>query len=125
MSEENSWSAQTAIDWLFGRGYYIADLQAFLQEFSRTLTQCEAPVDRVQITILTFNPQIIGTTVRWLRATNVTQRTETDRQIRGSDRYIGSPLTQLFDTEDTVRQRLTRLPSEAHKTFTDLADEGF
>ncbi|MFT5220042.1 MAG: adenylate cyclase, partial [Gammaproteobacteria bacterium] len=39
--------------------------------------------------------------------------------------YIGSPLNQLFDTGKRVRQRLDRLPADAHLAFAELVPDGY
>ncbi len=119
------WSPQPVIDWLFPSGCLMKDDTQFVHELAHQLNACGAPVDRLHVTIRTLNPRIVGTTNRWLKSTDITHRVEAEHQIRESDRYIGSPLKQLFDTERPVRQRLDQLPDNAHRTYTDLADDGF
>ena len=46
-------------------------------------------------------------------------------EISNTDRYIGSPMEQLFETRQSVRQSLLELPENAHSAFTELADDGF
>ena len=121
----NDWDPRTFADWLFSTGCLIREDRAFVHALATRLVACGAPVDRLQVTIRTLNPLIVGTTNRWLRSSNVTERLETPWGIRDSSRYIGSPMEQLFSTGKPVRQRMDRLPEDAHKTYRDLAEQGF
>ncbi len=119
------WPPQPLIDWLFSEGRMIGNDTDFVLQFSRRLATCGAPVERVLVTILTLNPEIVATSNLWLKSTDKMRYFEAERHIRETDRYIGSPLQRLFDTEKRVRQRLDDLPEEAHLAYTELADDGF
>ncbi len=125
LNPDSEWSPQPVADWLFSQGCIIKDDTKFVYELAHQLNVCGAPVDRLNITIRTLNPRIVGTTIRWLKSTDIIQRVEAEHRVRESDQYIGSPLQQLFDTENPVRQRLDQLPDNAHRTYTDLAGDGF
>jgi len=119
------WSAQPVIDWLFRDGRKIDDTTEFVLQFARQLFACGAPVDRLLVTIQTLNPQIAATSSLWTRSDNKIQRYDAEWRVRETDRYIGSPLQQLFDTEKRVRQRLDQLPPDAHSAYTELAEDGY
>jgi adenylate cyclase len=123
--QEREWSAQPIIDWLFREGRLIAGYSDFVLQFSRRLTDSCAPVERVLVTILTLNPEIVAASASWLKSTDKIEYFEAESQVRETDRYIGSPLQRLFDTEKRVRQRLDDLPADAHLAYTELADDGF
>jgi len=119
------WSPQPFLDWLFSEGRLIGDCTDFVLQFSRRLEACGAPVERVLLSILTLNPEIVAASSTWLKSTDRVDYFEAERHVRETDRYIGSPLQRLFDTEKRVRQRLDELPGDAHLAYTDLASAGF
>ena len=121
----NSWTIQAVIDWLFDEGRLIKGDNEFVHGLADRMNDCGAPLDRLQITIRTLNPLIVGTSNRWMRSTGKTERIETGHGIVDSPRYIGSPLKQLFDTGEPVHQSLDHLPEDAHSTYRDLAADGF
>jgi len=122
---DRQWSVQPILDWLFSDGRLIGDDSDFVLQFSRRLSGCCAPVERVLITILTLNPEIIGTSNTWLKSTDKIDYFKAEHSVRETDRYIGSPMQRLFDTGKRVRQRLDDLPGDAHLAYTELADDGF
>ena len=122
---ENAWSLQSILDWLFSQGRLIEQDSDFALELAHRLQAEGAPVDRMVFTLLTLNPQFVAVTCTWLSSTDSVRRFETERHIRDTDRYIGSPLKQLFDTEKRVRQNLTNLPEDAHRAYTELVEDGF
>jgi adenylate cyclase len=119
------WSAQPIIDWLFSEGRLIGNDSEFVLQFSRRLSSCCAPVERVLTTILTLNPEVVAASNLWLKSTDMVDYFEAERHVRETDRYIGSPLQRLFDTGKRVRQRLDDLPEDAHLAYTELANDGF
>jgi adenylate cyclase len=123
--EFSKWSPQPIIDWLFGEGRMLDTDTEFVLQLSRKLCSCGAPVERLLLTIQTLNPVFVGTSNTWLKSTDAVQLFIAERRIRETDRYIGSPMQQLFDTGKRVRQRLDRLPADAHLAYIELAEEGF
>lgn len=125
IQKHSNWSPQAVIDWLFSQGRLIEDDAEFALELCHRLVDAGAPIDRLSFTLLTLNPQFVGVTNLWLSSTDRIQHFETERRIRDTDRYIGSPMKQLFDTEKRVRQRLDELPENAHSAYTELVADGF
>jgi adenylate cyclase len=121
----NHWTPGPVVDWLFSTGCKMNNDREFVRDLGNRLNACGAPVDRLRIIIRTLHPEIVGAACSWSKATDATSRVETPRRIRDTDRYIGSPLQQLVETEETVRQRLDRLPEGAHRAYTELLEEGF
>jgi adenylate cyclase len=110
---------------MFREGRQIDATREFVLQFARQLCACGAPVDRLLITIQTLNPEIVATSNLWTRDDDKVQVYQAERRIRATDRYIGSPMQQLFDTEKRVRQRLDQLPPDAHSAYTELAEDGY
>jgi len=123
--QKNHWSPKPVVDWLFATGCKMNDDREFVRQLGHRLIACGAPVERLRIIIRTLHPEIVGAACSWSKATDTTSRVETPRRVRDSDRYVGSPLQQLVEAEDTVRQRLDRLPEDAHRAYTELLEEGF
>jgi len=119
------WSSQPIIDWLFSEGRLIEIEAYFVGELAQRLSLSGAPVDRLMITMLTLNPQVVSVHHTWLKSDGKTTTFEANHGIRETDRYIGSPLQQLFDSGRKVRQRLDRLPLDAHLAYTELAEQGY
>ena len=124
-NQHSEWSPQVIIDWLFGDGRMLGEDHEFVLRLSRRLGQCGAPIDRLLLTIETLNPEIAATSNLWLKETDEIQQYSAERRVRETDRYIGSPMQQLFDTEKRVRQRLENLPVDAHAAYTELAEDGY
>ena len=120
-----AWSANTVIEWLFETGLEFQDSTEFVGALARTMLAAGAPVDRLLITILTLNPEIVATSNSWSSDTDRVTAFNAERQVRESERYIGSPMQQLLETEKRVRQRLDRLPPDAHRAYTELEEEGY
>jgi len=121
----SAWSPQPIIDWLFSDGRLIEKEENFVGELALRLSQSGAPVDRLLISMLMLNPQVISVSHTWLKSDGITTTFEADHEIRKTEKYIGSPLQQLFDTGKKVRQRLDQLPVDAHRAYTELAEQGF
>ena len=119
------WSAEPVIDWIFSSGCLMKDDTEFVYELSHQLLACGAPVDQFRITMRALNPEIIGVSNYWLKSTDVCLHLETERRIQETDRYIGSPMKQLYDTGKLVRQKLDQLPETAHRAYTELSEDGF
>ncbi len=66
---DSRWSPQPLIDWLFSEGRMIGNDTDFVLQFSRRLATCGAPVERVLVTILTLNPEIVAASNIWLKST--------------------------------------------------------
>ena len=68
--EAKEWSAQPLLDWLFSEGRLIESDPEFVLQFSRRLSSCCAPVERVLVTTLTLNPELVATSSSWLKSTD-------------------------------------------------------
>lgn len=119
------WSPQPLIDWLFADGCRLDDNLRFIRELGQGLDRCGAGVGHLRIVLQTLHPQIVGVATSWTRATDSARLVLAQRPVRESERYIGSPLQQLIETRQNVRQRLDQLPDDAHGAYRELADEGF
>lgn len=119
------WSPQPVIDWLFDQARLIETQGEFVQQLADRLLLAQAPLDRLLVTLSTLNPQVAATSYSWLKSSGKTISFFPDHQIRQTDRYIGSPMQKLFETNKKVRQRLDQLPADAHLAYTELADDGF
>ena len=119
------WSPQPVIDWLFTQGCRMDDNQRFIRELGGCLERCGAGIGHLRIVLRTLHPQIVGVATRWTRRTDEVSLVLAQRPVRESERFIGSPLQRLIETEDSVRQRLERLSPDAHAAYRELADEGF
>lgn len=120
-----AWSPKPVIDWLFSSGCLMNDDTKFVYELAHQLIACGAPVDQFRLTMRALNPEIIGISNFWLKSTDVSSHLETERRIQETDRYLGSPMKQLYDTGKIVRQRLDQLPETAHRAYTELSEDGF
>ena len=121
----SSWSTQTVVDWLFTDGRLIDNDTRFVEALAHHMVDCGVPLDRMLLTIQTLNPQVVATSNLWVKSTDSVLPYKADWQIRQTDRYIGSPLQELFDTQKRVRYRLDQLKPGAHQALTELADEGY
>jgi adenylate cyclase len=92
---------------------------------SEKIVQAGAPIDRLTIILPTLNPLVRATSAAWSKDTNKTIPFMAQHDVEKTDRYVGSPLQQLFDTQRSVRQSLGELPEDAHLAYTELADDNF
>lgn len=123
--DETIWSLDPTIEWLFKQGRFIESQTEFVQTLSEKLEKAGAPIDRLTISLPTLNPLVKATSATWWKNTNKTIPFIAQHDIENTDRYMGSPLEQLFETKRSVRQSLVELPDDAHRAFTELAEAGF
>ena len=121
----HDWSAQPVIDWLFAVGCKLDDNERFIRELGHCLNDCGADIGQIRIVLTTLHPQIIGVNLIWTREGDRVEFILAQRQVRESERFIGSPLQKVMQTLDTVRQRLEDLPEDAHGAYTELSGLGF
>ena len=117
--------SEAVIDWIFRQGRRVERFNDFVYQLAHQLNQQETSVDRLMISLLTLNPQVVATSETWLKSTDVTTPIHASHGVRQTERYIGSPLQVIFDTNKRVRRRLTDLPEDAHRAYTELAEDGF
>ena len=103
----------------------VVDNSEFVLQLAHQLIACGAPIERLLLTIQTLNPEIAATSNTWLRSSDSIVPFNAQHGTLKTDRYIGSPMQQLFETEKRVRQRLDQLPEAAHAAYTELAEDGY
>ena len=124
-SQQEMWSLQPVIDWLFRHGRLIADRYEFVGELGTRLKESGAPLHRLTLMFPTINPLYIATSVVWSSDTGKTFPMQAHHGVRESERYIGSPLQQLMETRRDVRQSLVELPEDAHNAYLELERDGY
>jgi len=117
--------APGVIDWVFTLGRRIERTNEFVHQLAHQMNEHGASIDRLMVSLLTLNPQLVGTSETWLKSTDTTTPINASHGIRNTERYIGSPLATIYETHKRVRQRLDNLPEDAHRAYSELADEGF
>ncbi|HKJ51448.1 MAG TPA: adenylate/guanylate cyclase domain-containing protein [Gammaproteobacteria bacterium] len=118
-------STQAIFDWLFTDGRRIENSNRFVHELAHRINANGGDIDRLMVSLLTLNPLIVGTSETWLKSTDTTSTILASHDVRISERYIGSPLQAIYETHKRVRQRLDKLPDDAHRAYTELAEDGF
>jgi adenylate cyclase len=117
--------APGVIDWVFTRGRRVESTNEFVHQLAHQMNEHGASIDRLMVSLLTLNPQLVGTSETWLKLTDKTTPINASHGVRNTERYIGSPLATIYETHKRVRQRLDNLPEDAHRAYTELAEEGF
>ncbi|MCP4982501.1 MAG: adenylate/guanylate cyclase domain-containing protein [Gammaproteobacteria bacterium] len=125
LQDQPKWSPQAVIDWLFTDGRRIESTNQFVHQLAQQLNKNDASIDRLMVSLLTLNPQLVGTSETWLKSTNITTPLHASHGVRETERYIGSPLAAIYETHKRVRQRLDQLSENAHRAYTELAEDGF
>jgi adenylate cyclase len=120
-----NWEVHPVIDWLFSAGCLEQNSTKFVTSLAQELVRQGAPIDRMQLTIRTLNPEIAATSNTWQSNTDKTQYIEALHNIMGTDRFIGSPMQKLYEEGQFVRQHLLDLQSDVHLAFTELAEAGY
>lgn len=118
-------SAQAIIDWIYAEGRYIESIHRFTRELAHRMVDNGADIDRLLVSQLTLNPQVAAIGEIWTKSTDVTTSMQASHDVRITERYIGSPLQAIYETHKRVRQRLDNLPENAHRAYTELAEQGF
>lgn len=120
-----SCSAQAIIDWVFSEGRRIESSNRFVHQLAHQMNHHGAAIDRLMVSLLTLNPQLVATSETWDKATDITRPIHASHGVRDTERYIGSPLQAIYETHKRVHQRLDRLPEDAHRAYTELAEDGY
>ena len=123
--ETTGCASDAVIDWIFTEGRRIESTNKFVHQLAHQLNDHGASIDRLMLSLLTLNPQIVGTSETWLKSTDTTTPIHASHGVRNTERYIGSPLQAIYETHKRVRQRLDNLPEDAHRAYTELAEDGF
>ena len=118
-------ASEGVIDWIFTRGRLIESTNEFVHQLAHQLNHAGASIDRLMLSLLTLNPLLVGTTETWLKSTNLTTPDNASHGVRDTERYIGSPLQVIYETNKRVRMQLDNLPPDAHRAYTELAKDGF
>jgi adenylate cyclase len=118
-------SSGGVIDWLFADGRRIESTNKFVHQLAHQLNDHGASIDRLMLSLMTLNPQLVGTSETWLKSTDTTTPIHASHGVRDTERYIGSPLQAIYETHKRVRKRLDNLPEDAHRAYTELAEDGF
>jgi adenylate cyclase len=118
-------ASDAVIDWIFSVGRRIESTNKFVHQLAHQLNDHGASIDRLLLSLLTLNPQLIGTSETWLKSTDTTTPVNASHGVRDTDRFIGSPLQAIYETHKRVRRRLDNLPEDAHRAYTELAEDGF
>ena len=119
------WSLEPILEWLFKKGRLIDNQSLFVQELSHQILKAGAPIDRLTLSFPTLNPLVFAISATWTRKTDITIQFQPYHDILLSDRYVGSPIQQIYETKQSLRQSLTDLPEAAHLAYTELAAAGF
>ncbi len=122
--EQSSWNLQPVIDWIFADGMQLRDNNDFVGALAERLVAAGAPIDRLMVSLRILHPQLVATSETWQRASGTTLHIETVHEIRISDRFIGSPMEELVETQRPLRRSLVDLPEDAHRAYTELAEQG-
>ena len=118
-------SAQSIIDWVFSEGRRIESTNRFVHQLAHAMNDHGASIDRLLVSLLTLNPQLVATSEIWEKTTDLTRPINAEHGVRNSERYIGSPLQAIFETHKRVHRRLDNLPEDAHRAYTELAEDGY
>ncbi|NCF34786.1 MAG: hypothetical protein GWP56_00105 [Gammaproteobacteria bacterium] len=118
-------STQGIIDWIFSEGRRIESTNRFVHQLAHTMNHHGAAIDRLLLSLLTLNPQLVATSEIWEKSTDLTRPLNAEHSVRKSERYIGSPLQAIFETHKRVHRRLDQLPEDAHRAYTELAEDGY
>ncbi|MDH3389541.1 MAG: adenylate/guanylate cyclase domain-containing protein [Gammaproteobacteria bacterium] len=118
-------SSKAIIEWLFAEGRRIESTNRFVHALAHQMNDHGASIDRLMVSLLTLNPQLVATSETWLKSSDTTKTIDASHDIRNTERYIGSPLEAIYKTHKRVHQRLDNLPEDAHRAYTELAEDGF
>ena len=120
-----SCSAQAIIDWVFTKGRLIERINEFVYQLAHQMNDNGASIDRLMIALQTLNPQLAATSETWEKSTDRVAPDHAAHGVRDTERYIGSPLQVIFETRKRVHQPLDDLPEDAHRAYTELAENGY
>lgn len=118
-------STQAIIDWVFAEGRRIESFNRFVHQLAHVMNDHGASIDRLLVSLLTLNPLLAATSEIWEKSTDTTNQFNAEHGVRNSERYIGSPLQAIYETHKRVHQRLDNLPPDAHRAYTELAEDGY
>ncbi len=113
------------LDWLVNETSRQPYVDNLFGELCDHLAEEGIPIDRATVHMQTLHPQFWGATVRWERGKGFTFQTA-DHGATTSDAYRNSPVREIFEGADGLRQRLDLL-SEPHEysIFNSLAEQGY
>ena len=118
-------TSEGVVDWIFTQGRLIESTNKFVHQLAHQLNDAGASIDRLMLSLLTLNPLLVGTSETWLKSTDVTTPIHASHGVRDTERYIGTPLQVIYETNKRVHMPLDNLADDAHRAYTELAEDGF
>jgi adenylate cyclase len=94
------------IAWLLGEGRRIHRDAEFFDELCWRLVGAGLPLSRVNITVRTLHPQILGFAFRWYRQRRVTEVLRVEHGVQNTADYLESPIRPVNEHGATVRFHL-------------------
>jgi adenylate cyclase len=115
---------QHIVDWLVQGARGARGAPEVLDQMCRKLLEAGLPIDRAEAFVRTLHPHIVGRSFVWRPGEKVEVREQTYDYLR-SPKFLSSPVSEVFQTGEYVRRRLTETIPEKEQAFVAvLAAEG-
>ncbi|MBV9521573.1 MAG: adenylate/guanylate cyclase domain-containing protein [Alphaproteobacteria bacterium] len=99
-------TAPPVLAWLLGEGRRIQRDAEFFDALCWRLVGADLPLSRVNITVRTLHPQILGFAFRWYRRRRVTEVLRVGHGAEYTADYLESPIRPVTERGETVRFHL-------------------
>lgn len=128
-AETGRWPAarSAALDWLMHETAGQPYLDNLLAEFCTRLAADGLPLARVSMHLRTLHPQFTGARLLWRPGMTEAELTLVGRDIQAEPRFLNSPVRELYEGAEAIRQRLDIPPpsgGDLYGILTDLRAEG-
>ncbi|MGL3209119.1 adenylate/guanylate cyclase domain-containing protein [Bradyrhizobium sp. BR 1433] len=88
------------------------------------LQQTGIPLKRATMNLLIQHPQWLGARIIWGDGKREAEITRVDYEVRERSEYIGSPVYEIHQGADEVRERLERAPGRTHALYDEMRAQG-
>ena len=98
--------ANPLAEWLLAEGRNVAETPELLGELYRRAVAGGLPLWRVQLTMLTLHPQLVGTRYTWRRDAGKVEASPIAHGTQNTKEYRSSPYAGIYEGAGGIRRRL-------------------
>src|ERR1700729_3178039 len=110
-----AYSDSDVLHWLTNDARDERFIDNIFAEMCLRLQRAGIPLKRATLHVVIQHPQWLGAKIMWADGVPGTEMTRADHDVRERPSYIGSPVSEIHDGANELRENLTRAPALGRK----------
>jgi adenylate cyclase len=121
-----AYSDSDVLHWLTNDARDEQFIDNIFAEMCLRLQRAGIPVKRATLHVQVQHPQWLGAKILWADGMRAAELTRVDHDARGRSEYIGSPVSEVHDGANELRENLTRDPTlgRKHAVYDEMRGQG-